>query len=366
MIQTKDGCLDFLAEAREALDQVSLLEDQEAHLQQESEKLERQLVNEQKAIADNIRQTVKKRLDEISNSYDKEISKGQEHLKRMRSKREKAKNQGVKDRIEEETQELRSHNRELRIQMKGLFQQNRVPRFCNTALYYSLYFPRWMKEILTMLFALLICFLLIPCGIYYLIPNHQPLYLAGIYLLDVIIFGGLYVLIGNKTRMTHLEELKEGRAIKDQIHSNNKKIKVITSTIKKDRNESLYNLEQFDDEIAQAEQELSEVAGKKKEALNTFETVTKNILTDEIEHNSKEKLDALKDEYEKASEQLKQITAQVKEKRLFITDNYSTYLGKEFLDSLKIAELTKILQEGQAANLSEAIEEYKNLSRHRV
>lgn len=356
MEQTKEGCLAFLAQAREALDQLSLLEDQETHLTQEERRLERQLETEKRAVADNIRQTVKKREDEISSSYDKEITKGQEHLKKARSKREKAKSQGVKERIAEETGELINHNRELRLQMKGVFQQKRVPGFCKSSLYYSLYFPRWFKEILTLLLFLLIFFLAVPCGIYLLIPEHQLWHLVVIYLLDVLLAGGLYVLIGNKTRMQHLETLKEGRVIRDQIHSNNKKIKVITSTIRKDRNESLYDLKKFDDEIAQAEQELSDVAAKKRDALNTFENVTRNILSDEIEHNSKEKLDRMQAEYQGITEQLKHVSARVKGQRLTITDQYSTYLGKEFLDAARITELSSIIQGGQAANLSEAIE----------
>lgn len=359
MEQTKEGCLAFLAQAREALDQLSLLEDQESHLIQEERRLERQLETEKRVVADNIRQTVKKREDEISSSYDKEITKGQEHLKKARSKREKAKSQGVKERIAEETGELINHNRELRLQMKGVFQQKRVPGFCKSSLYYSLYFPRWFKEILTLLLFLLIFFLAVPCGIYLLIPEHQLWHLVVIYLLDVLLAGGLYVLIGNKTRMHHLETLKEGRVILDQIHSNNKKIKVITSTIRKDRNESLYDLKKFDDEIAQAEQELSDVAAKKRDALNTFENVTKNILSDEIEHNSKDKLDKMQAEYQGIADQLKHLSIQVKGQRLTITDQYSTYLGKEFLDAARITELSSIIQGGQAANLSEAIEVYK-------
>ena len=64
------------------------------------------------------------------------------------------------------------------------------------------------------------------------------------------------------------------------MHANDKKITVITGTIRKDRNESLYDLEKYDDEIARLTQELNEVAAKKKEALGTFENVTKNILQD--------------------------------------------------------------------------------------
>lgn len=359
MEQTKEGCLAFLAQAREALDQLSLLEDQESHLIQEERRLGRQLETEKKAVADNIRQTIKKREDEIGSSYDKEITKGQERLKKARSKREKAKSQGVKERIEEETGELHNYNRELRLRMKSVFQQKQAPGFCRSFLYYSLYFPRWFKEILVLMLFVLIFFLAVPCGLYLLIPEHQLWHLVLIYLLDVLLVGGLYVLIGNKTRMHHLEALLEGRRILDQIHSNNKKIKVITSTIRKDRNESLYDLKKFDDEIAQAEQELSDVAAKKREALNTFENVTRNILSDEIEHNSKDKLDKMQAEYQGVNEQLKLVSVQVKSQRLTITDQYSTYLGKEFLDAAGITELSGMIQSGQASNLSEAIEACK-------
>lgn len=356
MMQTKDDCLAFLAEARAALDELSVMSDREKQLRLDEDRMERTLEAERKAVADNIRLTVKKRAEEISDSYDKEIVKGQEQLKRIRSKREKEKSKRVKDRIEEETATLHEYNRDLKLKLKSLFQQKHVPRYCRSSLYYSLYFPRWFKEFLVFFAMVLVFFLAIPCGVYYQIPERQPLYLAGIYLLDILIFGGAYIGIGNKGKLHHLEALKEGRKIRDQIHSNNKRIKVIVSTIRKDRNESLYNLEHYDDEIAKVEQELTRVTEQKKEALNTFETVTRNILADEITHNSQERLDSLQQEYDQAAEQLRITEAQVKERRLYITDHYGMYLGSDLLDPLKIAELTALIQEDKAKNISEAVE----------
>lgn len=356
MVQTKEECLAFLAEARNSLDELSVMSDREKQLRLDEERLERTLETEKRAVAENIRLTVKKRAEEISASYDKEIVNGQEQLRRARSKREKAKSQGVKDRIEEETATLREYNRELRLKMKSLFQQKHVPRYCRSSLYYCLFFPRWFKEFLVLFAAVLIFFLAVPCGIYYLIPDRQPMYLAGIYLLDILLFGGMYIALGNKGRMHHLEALKEGRKIRDQIHSNDKKIKVIISTIRKDRNESLYDLEKFDDEIAKIEQELTWVTEQKKEALNTFETVTKVILSDEIMHNNQERLSSLQTEYEQTAEQLRATQAQVKERRLYITDHFGMYLGSDLLDPIKIAELTALIQDDKAKNISEAIE----------
>lgn len=359
MAQTTQECLDFLEKAREAVDELSVGVDRERQLEQDEYRLGRSLEAEQKLVADTIQQTVKKRREEINASYDGEIAKAQEQLKKARSQREKAKSQGVKERIAEETSELNAYNRELRARMKATFRQSHVPGFCRNRLYYSLYFPRWGKEFLVLLLYVAAVYLALPYGIYLLIPDRKPLYLVGIYVALIIVFGGIYMLVGNHTKMQYMEALREGRQILDLIHANNKKIHVITSTIRKDRSESLYNLEKYDDEIARLQQELSDVAAKKRDALNSFETVTKTILQDEIEHSHKEKLEQLQAEYGQVKGQLQDTQAEVKEKRLYITDHYGTYLGKEFLDHFKITELSSILRSGQAETVSEAIEVYK-------
>lgn len=360
MVKTSEECLDFLEKAREALDDLSVVQDREGQLELDEKRLGKALDTEKKVIADTISQTIKKRRDEINTTYDKEINKAQDQLKKARSKREKAKSQGVKERISSETAELYSLNKEIKALMKSLFKEKRVPGFCNSGLYYSLFFPKWPKELLTALVFVLVFFLAIPCGIYFLVPERTHFHLAVIYVLDIVIFGGIYISISNRTKMQHMETLRVGRKYLDDIRANNKKIKKVTSSIKKDRDDAQYHLEKFDDEIAQFQQDLNEVTAKKKEALNYFETVTKTILQDEIEHNHKAKLDELESQYGQVQEQLKSTSAEVKSKRLNITDNYGTYLGKEYLDSLKIAELCTIVQSGQAANVSEAITVHKS------
>lgn len=350
----------FLEEAKQAVTDISRMRDQEEALGQRIRQSQRELEAEEKAVADRISQTIKKRGEEINESYDKELNKGQERLKRARNKREKAKNQGVKERIAEETAELRDENRLLRIQIKTLFQQNRVQRYCNTKGYYALFMPHWFSEYVKLILVVLACFLAIPYGAYLAIPEREPLHLVGIYLLCIFLFGGCYVLIGNKTKVHHAAVLKEGRIIRDQIHSNEKKIKVITHTIKKDRNEAIYDLQKHDDEIAQIEQELAEIAAKKKSALNTFENVTRNIIADEITDGSKDKIAYLTSILETEEEELKALSSELKTRSLFAADHYEPYLGKEFLHPQKLEELKASIQAGTCTNLTEAIAEYKN------
>ncbi len=360
MAQTMEECLAFLNGARDALDELSLLAEQEEQLSQEEERLEKSLEEEKKRMADTIQQTVKQRRDEIGAAYEKEISKAQEQLRKVRSRREKAKNEGMKERIANETAAFREEIRDLKLQLKSLMKRNHVPGYCQSTLYYTLYFPCHVKEYLALLVFALLFFLAVPWGIYQMIPERKPLWLMVIYLADILLVGGGYMAVGNKTKLLHMEALRDGRKIQDQILANKKKIQKTTTAVRKDRNESLYNLDRFDDEIARLQQELSDVTIKQKDAINTFETVTKNILTDEIEHNYKAKLEQEEEEYQRATQELRRVRQHRKEKQLSVTSQYGTYLGNEFMDSQKIMELCDLVRAQKASNISEAISVYKS------
>lgn len=359
MAQTAAECLEFLREARDALDELSLLTDKEKQLGQEERKLEKSLEAERKLVADTIQQTVKTRRGEIDSSFETEISKVQDNLKKVRGRREKAKSQGIKDRITEETAGIYEQNKSLRAQMKNLFRTSHAPWLCRNHLYYSLFMPHFLREYLVLLAAVLLAFLVLPCVIYLLIPDRKPLYLAGIYMVDILLVGGGYVIASNKTKMSHADTLRSARSCLDEICRNNKRIRSIAASIRKDRNESQYNLEKFDDEISRLRQELDNMVSQKNEALNTFENVTRNILADEIEHNHKDKMDQLQSQYQQVSEALSETRQQTKSRNLYVAEHYGTYLGKEFMEPLKIVELTAIVQEGRAANVSEAIAMYR-------
>ena len=121
----------FLREAKTAVLELRDMQQQEQQLLKRLKQDQKQLETDKKAVEDRISQTTKKRLGEITASYDKELGKGQDQLKKVRSKREKAKNQGVKERIIDETSDLRDDNRRIRLQIKTIFQQNHVPGICD-------------------------------------------------------------------------------------------------------------------------------------------------------------------------------------------------------------------------------------------
>lgn len=351
--------LTFLKDAREMMIDLTGLKERQDQLSQEERQLERSLEVKKKEVASLIQQTIKKRNQEIVDSYDQELNRGQERLKKARIKREKAKNKGMKERINEETEELHSENRELQVQIKTIFHQNHIPAFCNTGIYYSIYFPRHFSEFIQLFILIMSCFLVIPYGGYLLLPVQKVVYLVGIYMSAIFIFGGLYVAIGNRTKIRKLDVLEHGRLIRDQVYMNRKKIKVITRSIRKDRNDTIYNLQKYDDEIAQTEQELTEISNRKRDALNTFENVTKTILTDEITHSHQPQIEQLGQDFQQTSEELKEVEQSVKDKTLHVADLYEVYLGKEFLQIKKLDELIYIMENQSITNLNEAIEVYK-------
>lgn len=350
----------FLAEAKRAVEELDSYRDSENNLKAEEKRLERMLEAEKKAISDEIAATIRKRVEQINSSYDQEISRGQDRLRKMRARREKAKNQGMKERIAEETQDLCQYNNELAHSMKALFQEKQVPRFCNTKLYYALFYTRGFSEFLILVVTLLICFLALPNLIYLLLPVGKPLYLGGIYFLTVVVFGGLYVWISNRTKLRYLAPLKEGRSIRDQLASNRKKIQVITKSIRRDKNETVYDLEHFDDDIAGIEQELSQVTRQKKEALNTFESVTRSILADEITENNREKMEQIQSDLSRTTKDIQTLAVRIKEQSLYIADHYEGYLEKSYLRPDRLAELSEVIQRGEAKNLTDAIALLKN------
>lgn len=350
----------FLGEACRAVQDLAEIRGLLETFRLEEKRLEKELEGEKKAVADAVSLTVKKRVEEINSAYDKEINKEQDRLKRVRSKREKAKSQGIKERIEEETQALKDHNRELNRQMKSLFRQDNVPVFCMSDWYFCLYLPRGISEFFALLLTVLLCFLGIPWGIYLLLPVKNTITLIAVYFITIILFGGLYILINNKTKVRHQSALKKGRDIRDCMKSNNKKIRVIIHSIKRDRNEALYDLEKFDDEIAKIEQDLAEIADKKQEALNTFDKVTRNIISDEIASGSRERIEQLKADYEKSETNKKEAEEKVKEQTLFIHDNYTIYIGNEFMTPEKLDELADLIRIGKASTISEAEALYRN------
>ena len=351
---------EFLGNIKQALQKEEELKNDIANVQEELILKNNTIADEEKALKDRIDITIKKRLAELTKTYDDEQNILADKLKKIKAKREKAKNQGIKERIEDETKELNAENRSIKQSLKNELKKQGVPAFCNTRLFTALYMPRDFKDILILLFSFILCFVAIPLSVFYLLPwsAASTIKLMIIYILDIVIFGGVYILFANMTKFKHSESLKLIRSSHKDIELNNKKIKAIIKNIKSDKSEEGYDLAGFDDEISHTEKEMNELSQRRQEAVSTFENVTKNIITDELNANALPGIESLKEEMSVEKRKLEGLEGERKELSLKISNEYESYLGREFLNESKIDALLDIVRNNEILNLSEAKEIY--------
>lgn len=354
---------------KSALEDISTLDKMKKALETltiEEKRVQKAIQLEEKSIQDEIDTTLKQRKQEIAKTYDKELEANEDKVKRLQAKRNKQKNQKMNERVDVETADVKEDNRILSTQLDTLFKQKKTPAFCKSNLYYSLFMTKGMAEFFIALGVLLLCCGLVPAIISYIGSvtflkgiKYQNMYFAFIFLIAVIVVFFIYILILNTTKVKHYGVLKEGRQIKEKIKANHKKINAITNVISKDKDESAYELDGYDEKLAQYKLESAAIAENKQAALTTFENDTQKLVAREIQDRRMPALDKLKQEYKDVEMKSGLGEDAIKELTLVISTKYETYLGKEFIRPDKLTDLITIMDEGDAETVSEAIAFYK-------
>jgi len=185
------------------------------------------------------------------------------------------------------------------------------------------------------------------------------MYYVVIFLLILVLVFFIYIVIINVTKVKHYDILKQGRQIKEKIKANRKKIKAITNAIAKDKDESAYELDSYDKKLEQFKLEAAVIAENKQEALTIFENDTQKLVAKEIRDRRIPALLKLQEEYKDIEMKISVGEDAIKELNLVISTKYETYLGKEFIRPDKLTDLITIMEEGDAATVSEAIAFYK-------
>ena len=331
-------------------------------LTQEENKLDRAVTQRGKQMNDEITDTIKKRRNEVMVTFQKEEGKLQDRQKKLRAKKEKYKSSKMSERMKTETATYEEENRELATEARAAFKQSRTPRILNTSLYYGLFMPKGGKDFLICLVTFVILFVLIPMGLHQALPEvitkfwwHWVL----IYVMLILLFGGLYVWIHNTTKAKYGDILVKGRRIRGRIRLNKRTMAKIRHQIRKDKDESVYGLEHFDEEIAAAQQEAKDLAQRKKEALAYFESTTSSTIAEEIRGRIQPEIDRMQEEHESVRQALKAIQDKVKQKSLYVAENYEALLGKEFVNATVLSHLLELMEQGRAENIGAALALYK-------
>ncbi len=358
------GDLNALKQFRDMVSSYNEAVQNSAGCASDEKRLEKDLLLNRKNLKDNIDSTVKKRRSEVQDKFDEEISKDKDKLKRIQNRRGKAKDKGVKGRIAEETADLVKQNSELKKNIGAALKENRLPGFCGSGFYFTLYYTKGAAEVFICAMMIVLMFLLMPAAIYIALPLEKlperytiPAFAITYFVVIVIVFF-VYKIIGDRTKHKHEDELRAVRALRDRINSNKKQISNIARSITKDKNEDMYGLEDYDAQIRDIEEDIAKITADKEEALKNFDNNASAEIASEIENREMPRINGIEEDYNAAVKLHAELDEQVRQLGLKISTDYEAYLGKEFTDTVKIDELIAIMETGKASTVSEAVNEY--------
>lgn len=348
-----------LRELKEMLVQLEGDKAKNAELTVKEEQLEKQIQALEKQLSDKIASVAKTRNAELSATYDEQLEKTKIRLRKVKAKKDKQKSVQVTERIASETAQIREERRQLQEQVGQLYKDNKIPRFLNNSFMHALYIPQSIKDILIIMLTLVVVLFLLPCGIYYVAFRPETVYLIVLYIVTVLLFGGLYMAFNRISKERSPQTFEKIKELRRGLNTNRKNIRKMEKAIRKDKDESRYDLDKFNSELRELEEEAERIAQEKKAALKKFEGETKAVIAAELTAEFAQDLDPLRAEHDTVYEQQRRTEENVKKLSMKLTNEYNSYLGKENLDITLIDELLCIMEAGEAATIKDALSVYR-------
>lgn len=351
------GGIDELNTIKEHVMELNGYQEKNAELLKEEARLDKLISGKEKDLNDETENTLKKRKSELVATFESQLTALNARNKKIKAKKEKDKGVKVSERIFEETAELRDRNKELALEIKTKLKTGKTPKLCNTTLFYALFMPKGIGELLLFFAVLLLVFLVIPFGIYLLFfaKKFSELALAIIYVILILLVGSAYLAVNNKIKEPHLDTIRAVRLLRNQYRRNSKNIRDIQKGIKNDADESAYGLEQYDDELNEIAVEITRVTEEEKQAVTVFETETAPQIKEEIRGRYASELASLKESYTDVCANQKATEDKVKEYSLMMSKQYEAYIGKDMLTVQKLERLISRIEKGEANDIGEAL-----------
>lgn len=319
----------------------------------EGKKLEKELEEEKKNLTKDINETVNAKMAEEVAEEDRIISESSSKLKNVKSERNKAKEQRMKNRIEQETSAMVEENRNLHRHIKKTFKENGLPTYCDTKWFYTLYCTQSAIEWLIKI-AVFLCGLILIPGLVCAIINPwwflKIILWAVVMVIFIMVYMTIYLLSKDKDNGV-LEDMREHR---DKIADNERKIKSVKKGIRSDTDESHYNLEEFDVQIAELERNLDTAIRLKKEKLGDFELNKKQSVIDEINAKHVPVIDAKQSAINEKLSLYNQKNNELNELQQKITEQYERFLSKPYTNVPCLKRMGEMIQNGNATNIGQA------------
>lgn len=325
-------------------------------------KLEKDIASEEKDIENEIASTIKKKRGSIENDFDKKLNDKRSDVKKIEKNREKDKSEQVNKRVAEATKGYHEKNAGLEKELRNMFKNEGVPLWCAGSFYYTMFMPRG-KEIFKKLLYIIFFAGAIPAGILLLLwgtafkgmaHDKKMIFSVIIAVVWLILSIVIYFVIYVNTKVRYLDAIREGRKYRDAIKNNQTSVDKITSDINKDKDESLYDLGEYDEKLSKIDKSMNKLMDDKKDSLKHFDKKTKNEIEEDIRKKRQKKLDELISEKKKVEEELSESLQELSETETRV-ERISEKLGKEYCSSQKIDKLISVMESGAAETVSGAI-----------
>ena len=353
-----EGGIENLEKVKEKLQEESGKQEAFNAAEAELKAKQKDLENQKKYMTDKIATATKERRAELKKQHDEQVDAVAKELKEAEKRRKDAKASAVSERMKNETADLVAQNEGFKKANAELFRANKVPAFCNTEFYYSLFAPKTGKNFIFFIITVIVTLGLIPNIICLLIKSDQLILKILVYMAIVIFFAAIYFVIFATTRgKGRGAAIEQGRLNMDQIEKNNKEIKKIQHGIKTDKDESLYGLEEYDAQISEFQSSLESKITERDEALKVFDEETSLSIKDEIEKENIPVIEQLEAELSEMENGLNEQKAEVVSLGEEISNSYGVFLGKKNMSEERIDKMIGLMQEGKAETIMQALDQ---------
>lgn len=349
------GGAEKLSELLEKLKQKEQLAGEIRTLAGDIRRLEKEINDEKKALETELSTRVSDEREQTIAAESKKITESNAAIRKTKNDRNKAKERGIKDRIEKETVAMVSENRDTHRYIRRTLKENGLPSYCDTGWFYTLFctqgFLEWLIRILVYALGLVI----IPGIVVKLVDPWfflKFLLWVGVMVVFIAVYLTIFLLTKDKDNGT-LGELREYR---DRIHDNKKKITAVKKGIRSDTDESHYNLEEYDEKIADLEKVIEENTREKERKLREFDEVRKPQLINSIHEQH---VPVIEDKQYIMGEKNKQAQEKNSELEIVnrtITEDYEKYLTKANTNPEAVQRMLQLMENNTAATIGQAME----------
>ncbi len=354
------GGVEELEKAKAAIGENTRRQSEANRIEAEVSGKEKALESQKKYVNDKVSDVVKERRNQLKKSHDEQVESANRDFKEAEKVRKAAKNDAVNARISRETTDIVEENNAAAAQINTTLRENGMPSICSKNWYFALFAPKKGTEFLIFIIAVIITLGVIPNIVCAFIKTDQWVLKALVYLAIVVLFALIYFIIFLVTKRSSKGHILEQiRPARETIKKNNKEIRRRAKTIKGDKDESGYELEEYDSEVAAHQKTLNDKMSAREKALKDFDEKTAVSIKEEIEKEHQPEINEITKELRELKDELNAAKESAAESAEEVLNSYEVFLGKKNSSVEKIDELINIMREGKASSIMEALDVLK-------